>query len=232
MVSKLHPEQCMRVASHCCCDICHARQVGSWCTQTQTADFTFVTYHHESNDTTAAVDVFLFLQRNLGVDYQGLRDMMQAAAEEQQLLDPDNKAHEDWVPLEVLRLFTESLTDGMSGIMESFFTDDAEQVLAGVEAGSIAVQQAAAEAEAAMAAEAATAAATGPPGRQKGASSSKKGGVRGVAGQKSTLGRAPVPPLGPPPAAAAGASRRGGGLGGLPVTPLRLNTLMKHPLQL
>jgi hypothetical protein len=176
--------------------------------------------------------VFLFWQRNLGVDYQGLRDMMQAAAEEQQLLNPDNKEHEKWVPLDVLRLFTESLTDGMSGIMESFFTDDAEQVLAGVEAGTTAVQEAAAAAEAAVAAEAATAAAAGgESGRQKGATSSKKGGVRGVAGQKSTLGRAPVPPLGPPPAAAGGASRRAGGLG-LPVTPLRLNTLTKAPLQL
>jgi hypothetical protein len=190
-----------------------------------------VTYDEKRDDTIAAADVLLSLQRNLGVDYQGLRDMMQAAAEEQQMLDPDNEEHKDWVPLDVLRLFTESLTDGMSGIMESFFTDDAEQVLAGVEAGTAAVQEAAAEAEAAVAAEAATAAATGAPGRHKGANSSKKGGVRGVAGQKSTLGRAPVPPLGPQPAAAGGASRRGGGLG-LPVTLLRLNTFTKQPLQL
>jgi hypothetical protein len=168
--------------------------------------------------------LLLLLQRNLGVDYQALLDMMQAAAEEQQLLDPDNPAHDDWVPLDVLRLFTESLADGMSGIMESFFSDDAEQVLAGVEEGSAAVQEAAAAAEAA-------AATGGVSSLQRNANSSRLGGSsRRVAGQKSTLGRTPVPPLGPPPSAAGGASRRGGGLG-LPVTPLKLSALPMQALQ-
>ncbi|KAF6258972.1 hypothetical protein COO60DRAFT_1059142 [Scenedesmus sp. NREL 46B-D3] len=170
-----------------------------------------------------ALHVLFDMERNLGVDYQALRGMMQAAAEEQQLLHPDNPDHDDWVPLDVLRLFTESLTDGMSGIMQSFFIDDAEHVLAGVEAGTLAVQEAAAAAEAA--------AAGGAAGRQKGANSSRQVSMRGVAGQKSTLGRAPVPPLGPPPSSSSGASRRGGGLG-LHVTPLNLSTLPKQPVAL
>ncbi|WIA29450.1 hypothetical protein OEZ86_011951 [Tetradesmus obliquus] len=169
-----------------------------------------------------ALHVLFDMERNLGVDYQALLDMMQAAAEEQQLLDPDNPDHDDWVPLDVLRLFTESLTDGMSGIMESFFSDDAEQVLAGVEEGTAAVQEAAAAAEAA--------AATGAvPGLQRNTNSSRISSARRVAGQKSTQGRSPVPPLGPPPSAAGGASRRGGGLG-LPVTPLKLSTLATQAL--
>jgi hypothetical protein len=166
----------------------------------------------------------LLLQRNLGVDYQALLDMMQAAAEEQQLLDPDNPDHNDWVPLDVLRLFTESLADGMSGIMESFFSDDAEQVLAGVEEGTAAVQEAAAAAEAAAVTSTA-------PGLQTSVISSRKGSARRVAGQKSTLGRTPVLPLGPPPSASGGASRRGGVLG-LPVTPLKLNTAPMQALKL
>lgn len=62
---------------------------------------------------------------------------MQCAAEEQQLLDPDNPDHDDWVPLDVLRLFTESLADGMSSIMESSFSDEAEleEVIRGVQSG-------------------------------------------------------------------------------------------------
>lgn len=80
------------------------------------------------------------LQRNLGVDYQGLLDMMQCAAEEQQLLDPDNPDHDDWIPLEVLHLFTESLADGMSNIMESIFAEETEvdEIIRSVQSATVA----------------------------------------------------------------------------------------------
>eukprot|EP00879_Flechtneria_rotunda_P009122 GHRR01009551.1.p1 GENE.GHRR01009551.1~~GHRR01009551.1.p1 ORF type:complete len:385 (+),score=191.92 GHRR01009551.1:314-1468(+) len=80
--------------------------------------------------------VLFDMERNQGVDYHTLWDMMQLAAEEQQLLDPENPDHDDWIPLEIMRLFTEAMADGMGSIMEAFFPDDAEldEVLRGVEA--------------------------------------------------------------------------------------------------
>lgn len=77
------------------------------------------------------------LQRNLGVDYQGLVDMMQNAAEEQQLLNPNNPDHDDWIPVQVLQTFIESLADGITSIMEISFPDQAEleEVIRSVQAG-------------------------------------------------------------------------------------------------
>lgn len=76
------------------------------------------------------------MQRNLGVDYQTLQSMMQDAAEEQRMLDVDNPDHEDWIPVDIVRVFIESITDGITDLMQTFFQDkvELEDVLDGIEA--------------------------------------------------------------------------------------------------
>eukprot|EP00877_Chromochloris_zofingiensis_P001088 jgi/Chrzof1/10980/Cz05g19130.t1 len=62
------------------------------------------------------------LGRNQGIDLETLKDMLLSAASQLRMTDAnDADEQQEWVPLEVLNMFSEHMFDGMSGIMESFF---------------------------------------------------------------------------------------------------------------
>ena len=61
------------------------------------------------------------VQETQGMDFQTFFDFLQRCAEEAQLLDLDDEALDDWLPLVVVRDFLGNLNSGMQKVMEGIY---------------------------------------------------------------------------------------------------------------